>query len=326
MPDETPPQSATTPQSPIAAEPKASDDLRRIRTYQSDVEEMMQKEHVSKTEIALAETEKQHEQEAAPPTPAPFVNPPKMFNLSNRLPLGPRWNGRLIALISVGGLVLAGIGVGTYFYLSGSKRPVPTPPVTEVKEVSAVALDGRESRAAAIAAIRKVIDATSVPQNELRTIPLKIGSVSLTTADLFTVLNTSEPATLTRSLAASPTLGVHGFKGGQPFLLFSVTSYDYAFDGMLKWESTLLEDIGPLFGVSQREILQKVGSTTKEALGNTIAIKDTIIRNKDARAAFDPSGAIVFLYSFIDKQTLVLTTNEETLKLLLSKAGGGRLR
>ena len=86
------------------------------------------------------------------------------------------------------------------------------------------------------------------------------------------------------------------------------------------------DDIGPLFGVNTRELLINVGSTTADALQNRIVFKDVVIRNKDARAAFGPQGTIVFLYSFIDKQTLVFTTHEETLKTLVGKAGGGKLR
>ena len=95
---------------------------------------------------------------------------------------------------------------------------------------------------------------------------------------------------------------------------------------MLSWEQNLLSDIGPLFGISVRDILGKAASTTSEALQNTLAVKDVIIKNKDVRAIFDPKKEIIFLYSFIDKETLVLTTSEDTLRFLIGKAWGGRLR
>ncbi len=303
-------------------------DLKRIRTFQNDVEEMLQHSPVSKASIAIAESEKRIKQETQDSQSAssPFQNTSKVFRISSGLPLTSHWNTRLIALVTLLILFLGGIGIGAFFFFKDAEQAVSTEQGTQIPESAAVTLEGRESRAGTLKAIWSVVSTLSVPQNELRTIPVKLGIAPITTVELFAKLETSAPAPLTRALGTAPTLGVHGFRGGQPFLLFSVSSYDYAFAGMLDWEQNLLGDIGPLFGISPREILRNVGSTTTEALGNTIAVKDVILRNKDVRAVFDPQGAIIFLYSFIDKQTLVFTTNEDTLKILMSNAGGGRLR
>ncbi len=319
------------PQPNLQSKPEASpqDELKRIRTYESDVQEIMQRGQVSKATIAIAANEKQvereEEQEATPPpTPA---TPTKVFNMSNSIPLAlTHWNVRLILLLSVAVLAVISIGVGAFFYIRSPKAPVVQEPKTTVPKTNTIALQGGEKRAGAITAIQREMKNISVPQNQLQTFSFTLGGVPITTPSLFETVEASAPTPLVRALGTTPTLGLHGFQGGQPFLLFTVLSYDHAFAGMLAWEETMLEDFGPLFDVLPRTILENVGSTTSKALGNRIAFKDVIIRNKDARAAFDPEGTIIFLYSFIDKQTLVLTTKEETLRVLQSKAGGGRVK
>ncbi|MEK7170331.1 MAG: hypothetical protein AAB767_03525, partial [Patescibacteria group bacterium] len=251
----------------------------------------------------------------------------KIFSIGNTLPLQAGWNWRLIAFVFAVAAVVIGIGIGVYFALRTTPPPM-VPPATQEKPktTAAVALQGKETRVGAIALLRKSLETLSVPQNELRVIPVTVSESALTTQHLFTLLEASTPSALVRALGSAPVLGLHGFRGGQPFLLFNVSSYDSAFPAMLVFEATILDDVGPLFGVHTRELLANVGSTTADALQNRIVFKDVVIRNKDARAAFNPQGTIVFLYAFIDKQTLVLTTNEETLKTLIAKAGGGKLR
>ncbi|MDO8620315.1 MAG: hypothetical protein Q7R64_03125 [bacterium] len=308
------------------------ENLKRLRTYQSDVEEIIRRGQVSKASIAIAENEKQIEKEdakvetkEAPPVKMP--PPPKVFSISQGVPtVVPRRNKLPIILFAVVGLSSTGLVVGAFYFFNGI-TPTPTiPPQILVSPAGTITLQGGERRAGVINALRAGMRAISVPQNQIQTIPIKLDGNFITTALLFDTLETSAPPPLVRALASTPTLGLHGFQGGQPFLFFAVTSYDHAFAGMLEWEETLLDDIGPLFGISPRAILGKVGSTTSEALSNRIAFKDIIIRNKDARAAFDPNGKMLFLYAFIDKLTLVMTTNEDTLKFILSKAGEGKLK
>lgn len=307
---------------------KPADELKRIQTFQSDVEEMMRRQKVSKATIAISEDKRKArvEEPDSQDSASPSSPDAKVFKISSGLPLPARRGFRFIALIVAGILVLGGIGAGAFFVFKRDGQTNTSLPETEVKQSIAIALESRENREGVIKAIWSRVRDLSVPQNELRVIPITLDATPITTAKLLEKIEASAPAPLVRALGQTPTLGVHGFRGGKPFLIWSVSSYDHAFDGMLSWEKNMLRDIGPLFGISVRDIVEKAASTTSEVLGNTIAIKDIIIRNKDVRAAYDPKGEIIFLYSFIDKETLVLSTNEDTLRFLLGKAGGGRLR
>ena len=322
MLDEQSLQSATTSQQ------KPDDELKPIKTFQSDVEELLRKQQISKATIAISESEKRVriEEQAPQNISSPSFSDSKIFKISGDIPLSSKWNIGLITLAVIGVLVIGGISAGVFFYFRGNGKQEISEPNTTIPQGVAIAIDSMESKEGAIKTIWSQVRGLSVPQNELRVIPIKLDNVAITTLELFEKIEASAPAPLERALGTMPTLGIHGFRGGKPFLLFSVSSYDHAFDGMLSWEQNLLSDIGPLFGISVRDILGKAASTTSEALQNTLAVKDVIIKNKDVRAIFDPKKEIIFLYSFIDKETLVLTTSEDTLRFLIGKAWGGRLR
>ena len=307
---------------------KQSDELKSIKTFQSDVEELLRKQQISKATIAISESEKRIRVEEQSPqnTSLPPVADSKIFKMSSDIPVSTKWNIGLIMLVAVLILVFGGISVGAFFFLKKDRGKEISEPSTQIQQSVAIMLEAEESRERTIKKIWNGVHALSVPQNELRVIPIKLDTVSITTTELLEKIETSAPAPLVRALGTMPTLGVHGFRGGKPFLLWSVSSYDHAFDGMLSWEQNLLSDIGPLFGISVREILGKAASTTSEVLQNTLAVKDVIIKNKDVRAVFNSKKEIIFLYSFIDKETLVFTTGEDTLRFLIGKAWGGRLR
>ncbi len=313
------------PQTPHATE---SGELRRLRTYQSDVEEALKKGGVSLSKIALAESEKKRN--PLPSTPLPLPAQPKIISFFKELPTTDMpGKNRLPVLLWGGGVVLL-FGISAVLFWIFSDRQAP-PPITEVpaegqrRVTGEVSLDEHDTRARAMQTIRKAVDESSVPLSELRVLAVKIGGRPITTVELFQKLGFRAPDTLARALGPSPTLGLHGSRGVQPFLLFTVTSFDHAFDAMLRFEETLLDDVGPLFGVNPRA-LSRSATTTEELFANTFLFKDVIIKNKDARAIFDDVGQIVFLYSFLDKETLLLTTNEETLKTLVNKVSRGQLK
>ena len=185
-------------------------------------------------------------------------------------------------------------------------------------------------RVVLIKCVRDESAKTQVPLGEFRIIPLKKKTGEETEPLAFTellgALEASAPPALVRALEPVPLFGIHGIRGNQPFLLFSVTSYDHAFDGMLLWEKEILQDIGLVFGVDSRALLNAPASTTAETLARRLSFRDVVVRNKDIRAVFDAAGRIIFLYSFLDKQSLLITTNEDTFRALLLKVSKGRIR
>lgn len=306
-------------------------DLKRIRTYQSDVEELMRNKQTSKADIALAEGERQRNAMERPVVSS--QSEPKVFHISQAIPEDAtarrfQFNWRL-ALLG-GGVLLLIVGASFAWRYVATRVYEPsvsegTPPATE-KGDGAIALSGSESRVVFTKMVREKAAAVSVPLNEVRTLAVRSAERFITTEELLSFLDARAPTPLIRALETTPTVGVHGIRGNQLFLLFKVNSFDHAFDGMLLWEKTLLYDLGPLFGVAPPKLEPRGATTTADILESRLVIKDAIIRNRDARAAFDGTGRIVFLYSFLDKETLLIATNEETLKTVLQKARRGHLR
>lgn len=319
-------ESETVPQRTATA---GSGELKPIRTYQSDVEELMQRERVSKADIALAESKRRAATAPADAAPAE----PKVFRLSHAIPVidAPRRvtvNWRFVALGGGAVALLVGAGFAWRFLITQVyEMEETTEPPRQIEQASGdIILQGRESRAGFIKTVREKVEMFRIPLNEIRVLPIRIEERPVTTEELFSFLESRAPAPLVRALDAVPTVGIHGIRGNQLFLLFTVNSFDHAFDGMLAWEKTLLDELGPLFAVASPKTKLRGATTTEDILESRLIIKDTVIRNKDARAAFDRDGRIVFLYSFLDKQSLLITTNEETLRVVLPKVSKGALR
>jgi hypothetical protein len=112
---------------------------------------------------------------------------------------------------------------------------------------------------------------------------------------ILATLSPSIPDQLVRSLDTKEFFGT--VSSGQ-FIILKVDSYDYAYAGMLSWETTMNQDLLPLFSDSPASTLSH--------------FEDRIVTNKDARAALDQNGNTLFIYGFYDNNTLVFAKNENT--------------
>lgn len=106
------------------------------------------------------------------------------------------------------------------------------------------------------------------------------------------------PQTLVRSLdAGTYAMGFHMIKGGKLFFVFKPTYFEGSYPSMLGWESTMLNDLSVLF-------------ENKSASG---IFEDKVIKNLDTRIIYNDEGNLSLIYTFINKNYLVITEDEETL-------------
>jgi hypothetical protein len=146
---------------------------------------------------------------------------------------------------------------------------------------------------------------------------------TLVSTSLFSeLLNLSMPAQLSRSLLPTFTFGVHAFNGNQPFLIFQNSFYENAYSGMLAWEKTMEGDFAGFFFT---KAIPSTATTTSAVLGAAATWHDDVIRNKDVRILKDPQGKILMMYSLPDKDTIVLTTNEYTLRELFERLNAAKI-
>ena len=125
---------------------------------------------------------------------------------------------------------------------------------------------------------------------------------TLDVKSFFELWSNNTPPLLIRSLSPeSYMLGVHIRKSdGKPsrFMVFNTENYNNSFAGMLIWENNLLADIQELYSIEY-------------SYGKDDFI-DSVISNTEVRLLENINGEPLIIYAFTDKQTLVITDNEET--------------
>ncbi len=190
----------------------------------------------------------------------------------------------------------------------------------------------------------------------------KIVPTLLSASDWLGLLETHIPEALARSLDTKMMFGFYQFDQGRPFIILKTSSYETAFAGMLDWENNLNADLAPLFGPALVQRFTSfippeesddfsnpqattsatgTASTTAVAATPTPATKrsdpprtttlflphafeDAIIVNKDVRLLRDNDGKIALVYGFYDKQTIVITTDENTFKEVVTRLSSRR--
>lgn len=280
--------------------------LRAIRTYKSDIASTMKKQKTSVVGAISAEIESKDDLEK-------FTTPQDKA----------RPYIRYAMMIGAGLLAIIGITLILYFTLIYGKEdvlPIETLPsfiFTERQEK--VDLAGTDRRSA----LRILTD-----KKEL--VPIELDEVALlylveeetvfTAQKFFTHIEAQVSGSFLRSLDDDMNIGVHIFSGSQPFMILKTNFYENSFAGMLQWEKNMNEDLAPLFGSVVR-IDQ--GTTTDTLFGGSF-FTDKIFKNKDTRILKDGEETIL-LYSFIDKNTLLITTNEDTFEEILTRITSNRI-
>lgn len=122
--------------------------------------------------------------------------------------------------------------------------------------------------------------------------------IPITVSELFSALPNDIPSQLLRTLNDSFFFGFHSFRTIAPALIVQNRFYDGSFLGMLEWERFMLNDIAPIF---------LIAPTSQQKL-----FEDMVIKNIDIRALKDGRGEIILLYSFVDRETIIITTSTET--------------
>jgi len=138
---------------------------------------------------------------------------------------------------------------------------------------------------------------------------------NLSVQDFTTSLAPTMPASLKRSLQPDFSIGFHDANGWQSYLILKTNSYETAFGGMLSWESTLKQDLAVFLTASATTSSAGIEGNNR-AEGN---FKDLVIKNKDVRILYNIFNEPLLMYSFFDKETIVITSSVITLEELLAR-------
>lgn len=153
--------------------------------------------------------------------------------------------------------------------------------------------------------------------------------------------------------------------GLEPFIVMKVNSFEESFAGMLNWERKMISEIKDIFydklGSSQVFVGEKIKTKSEEVISssstasstassttslpaslmatsststasvvetvtyNPEKFEDLILLNKDVRVIKNTSGEILFFYSFINRENLIMTTNVETFDLVSKRLNISKL-
>lgn len=278
--------------------------IRPLKTYLTDVQIAIERQQESIATIALAERRKREQEKASGGTENREVH-------KRILVIGIT----ICAVLVVGGGVFAGIRYGKISFgipqaIKDSvvknvlTAPALIPPARE-RNVDAGTTSSLENLSTIIAQEKNIAQSAGSITNMFLTrqrsqelSDILNGTEIVSTASFLSTFLPSAPDGLKRSLDGGFMLGIYYdiAQKGHVFVVFKTNSFETSFAGMLSWEKALPQDMGLLLG-------------SREGTGG---FKDLVMRNKDTRAVVDRAREPVLLYSFTDRNTILIAPDKET--------------
>lgn len=285
--------------------------IKSLRTYQSDIADALGQNNVTMAKIAIAENVKKVEQEVknTPKTEAPkAIKIPEV--ISNR-PVENHHVLRNLVYFFLGIIFIGSGALGAFYFYSKSpisKIGTPFPQGTRYQGILASNTQKKILLGSLID--KRLEDVLIYEKSQTKLEPGQISELYFTqgtteepvliNAETFITLTTTRsPESVRRSLLEKFMFGFHQTSSTtEPYIVLKTDFFQNTFTGMLKWEPDMYDDIKSWF--------------SHEAKAND-KFEDKVIKNKDVRILRDINGEILILYCFLDKETLLITTNQETL-------------
>ncbi|HEY0220906.1 MAG TPA: hypothetical protein VGC58_01655 [Candidatus Paceibacterota bacterium] len=282
------PQNSQTP--PIPQNPTQTP-IRALRTFAGDVENALSKNKSSTATIMIAEQKRREERpELAPPRISTQTKNTTFFILGSML------------------LLLGIITVGTVYYIRSTEKVVIDQKNksiiswTKEKEIPLLGLNQTQLYSKILAEK----ESFALPANSILYLNITDEvKIPASVDKILTLIGPKAPAELVRSLDNKYMIGIYSFDTNEPFIILKVSDYANSYPAMLKWEKDMVRDLSGVFLIPAN--LFGVGMVDEE------------YKNKDLRVLRDIENKSVLLYSFIDKNTIVITANENILSAILGK-------
>ena len=275
------------------SEQTTKNQIKSLRTYQGDVEEAVLKNNYSASSILVAEQQRKKGGLLDLGTPDNSAARNKFFILV----------GSILLLLGI-------VTVSAMFYIRSKDEVIiqkNTKTLIGFSEEKLMSMSNitREKLVNDILVEKKSLD---LPVNSVLYINTANASGTPVLAqDVLMLIAPQMSPALLRSFDGEYMLGIYSFDTNEPFIILTTGDFANSFSGMLKWEKGMISDFEKLFSLSQN-----TSSTTRQ-------FKDATARNKDFRVLQNENKKTILLYSFIDKNTLVITTNENILNAIIGK-------
>lgn len=314
---QTPPTPAIPTPAPQPVDPKTAP-ISPLQTYKSDVATVIQQKNISVVSMAAAEAERLGQ------------NRGMLENIQ-----ATDWNKvKNAALLICGVVLIVGAVAGLSYAIL---RPTPSLPQQISAKTPFITVDDTQvllvpkaqwDRATVMQNLNEIKNKTDISLGlisrdyvaQASTTPDKDAIPPAATIQaLLGLIAPNAPNTLLRSFEPNQyLLGVHMFDGAQPFLIAKVDSYEQAFSGMLEWERTMQQELAPYFTRVPHQRLNG-SAPAPQATFLPGAFRDKVVANHDARVILSDAGDILLLWTFLDRNTLVITTADTTLGEIISR-------
>ena len=300
---------------------RKEDDIRNIRTYQEDITDAIKNDNVSMIKIALAEKKRQDSQ--------------------NTYDIGAKDKVDIKKYILIGGVIVITVLILlSLLYMSlGDSKVTNTPVANQAPSLlyteSSIVFSVDKKDADDLERLIKKERDVKLKLGDMKEIVLTLGNSTstrkITTEDFFTISGSRAPSSLIRALEPNFLLGAYSFTPHDLFAVFKVNTYDVAYAGMLQWEPSIESDIGGMFISRKAAVLptesplSTTTTPTKLNVLNRRSFVDKIIDNRDTRVILNEDGSIALLYTFFDKNTLIIASSDKALKEIAFRLTSGRI-
>ncbi len=284
-------------------QPKTGNNVKTIRTFSSDMAEAVRENEISVIKIAMAEKNRREQEEALAKA---------VISKSAKV------------LFFVGGLVFIAGAIFGSFYLINQKKEKEKFVIQEKPRITtfinydnAIMVDATNANSI-MNLVSSIYSKESEEKNGSNAIflmqkDLDGKEVQMDKNNFLSILRTTAPGSLVRSMANNFLFGKYRGDNSvgvsSAFIIFGINDYNLAYASMLDWEKSIFTDLFILFNITI--------SDSDSALFEK-DWKDVIVNNKDARVLYGINGEGILYYSFVNKNTLVITQNSEVLKRIIN--------
>jgi len=280
----------TTHDIPLEKTPTQQNKLKTLRTYQGDMQEYISKNNTSIATIAVAEQKKKEKVD--------IQQNVQKYEIKNKF----------LVTISIS-LLIIGLVAILSVYLNQIMKDAPE----TQQESSIISYSEKEnvelqSKQFVISEVENLIEKWNNPANSILHINFVKDTESLDRAKIGNItsfIGPNIPQNMARSLTEDYMFGIYSFGQNAPFIILKTKDYGLSYSGMLKWEENILDDLDFMFKIQ--------GDTS------FYRFEDESFRNKDLRIVRSPERNTIFLYTFLDRETILITSTEEVFSALLDK-------
>ena len=295
--------------------------IKSLRTYKSDIAEVLAKGKTSLVGIVTSEHERKQKENADLGKSSQAKDSKEHENVLKN-------SAKILGSIV---FILLGVSAATYMYITTREDAIILP--TEIfspifsehqKSIDITSLS-KQKLSNTLLEIKRSTSASLNSITNYRILASDGGVVlPISASDFLKILGVRAPNSFLRSLRPEFMLGIHVFDGNEPFFVFKTLQYEESFAGMLKWEETIERDLSPLFSMGVYPSVSTDGTTTPPTNEIEIGFRDVVIRNKDTRILIDGEGNTVLLYSFLDRETVIIMSNTDSFKEILTRISSTR--